>query len=138
MANEGLRIAWILPASQVRREVDAVKRGGGAVESEQEFQPSDEERDKYAHAAFEPLTIVVCSLAVAFLAERLSRFAKGLRHGGLIIDLRTDPVTVREEKSLDFGTVYVVSKDGLRQISKPESSDLLAALGAATATSGSR
>jgi len=80
----------------------------------------------------------VCSLAVAFLAERLSRFAKGLRHGGLIIDLRTDPVTVREEKSLDFGTVYVVSKDGLRQISKPESSDLLAALGAATATSGSR
>jgi len=33
MANEGLRIAWILPASQVRREVDAVKRGGGAVES---------------------------------------------------------------------------------------------------------
>src|SRR5262245_14853272 len=133
MAGERLRIAWILPASRVRGEVEDLKKEGGVVESEQEFEPNDEERDRYAHAAFEPLTVVVCSLAAGFLAERLSRFAKSLRHGGLIIDLRTDPVTVREEHALDFGTAYVVNKEGLlTQISKPESTDLLAVITAST------
>lgn len=132
-SESSLRIKWILPASRVRAEVAAIANGEGVVESEQPFKPSDEDRDKYAHAAFEPLTVLVCSFALAFLAERVSRFVRSLSHGGLIIDLRTDPVTVREERALDQGTVYVVSKEGLQEILKPKALDILAAIKATAA-----
>jgi hypothetical protein len=134
MGSDGrLRIAWILPASRVRAEVAAIPDGEGVVESEQPFKPSAKELGQYAHAAFEPLTVLVCSFALAFLAERLSRFVRSLRHGGLIVDLRTDPVTVREERALDQGTVYVVSETGLQEISKPKALDILAAIKATAA-----
>jgi hypothetical protein len=126
-----IRITWRLPASQVSTEREALLRAGGVVETEQRFEPSDEERDRQAHAQFEPLTIVVCSIACTYLAERLTRLVKGLSHGGLIIDLRTDPITVREEGALDYGTVYVVSKAGVQQVSRPNSTDILAAIKAA-------
>src|SRR5262249_46627686 len=122
-----VRIAWRLPTSQVPAELDSLVRAGGVVEKEQGFEPSDEERDRYAHSQFEPLSIVVFSVACIYLAERLTRLVKGLSHGGLIIDLRTDPITVREESALDYATVYVVSKAGVQQISRPDSMDILAA-----------
>ena len=127
-----IRIRWTLPASQVSAEREALLRAGGIVETEQRFEPSDEERDRHAHAQFEPLTTsVVCSIACTYLAERLTRLVKGLNHGGLIIDLRTDPITVREEGALDYGAVYVVSKTGVQQVSRPNSTDILAAIKAA-------
>jgi hypothetical protein len=127
-SKDTLRISWILPASLVRAEVEAITDEVGVVESEEPFEPSAQERDQYAHAAFEPLTILVCSFALAFLAERLQRFVKGMKHGGLIIDLRNEPVTVREERALDHGAVYVVSEKGMKVIAKPEALDIVAAI----------
>jgi hypothetical protein len=126
--EDTLRIAWVLPASRAPAEVEAIRHGRGVVESEQPFEPSDKERDKYAHAAFEPLTVLIFSFAAGFVADRLSRFVRGMRHGGLIIDLTADPITVREERALDQGYVYVVTKEGVKEISKPEPLDIITAM----------
>jgi hypothetical protein len=123
-----LRVSWVLPASQVRAEVSAITKAKGVVESQEPFVPSNEELDRYAHAAFEPLTVLVFSFALAFLAEQLSRFGRNLKHGGLIIDLRTTPISVREERALEAGTIYVVSKQGMEEIASPKPLDIVDAI----------
>ena len=133
-----IRVEWLLPVSDARAEVVALENSGGRLEQElAPFEPSPEERDKYAHAAFEPLTFMFAAMTVAFLADRLARFIKDIQRGGLIIDLTTSPATIREEGALDQGDVYVVSSAGVEQISRAESVDILAAIRAGLNAGGS-
>ena len=117
------------PFPDAQAEQAALEATGGKLsEPPRVYEPSDEERDKYAHAAFEPLTILAAAVAVAFLAERLSRLAKDQKHSGLVIDLRTTPAKVWEEEALDRGAVYVVGPEGLKQVAHAETVDIIAAI----------
>jgi hypothetical protein len=128
-ATDKLHVRWVLRASEAEIETEAFENAGGKLaEPSRPYEPTDEERDKYAHAAFEPLTVLVAAYAIAFLAERLSRLAKDQRHAGLVVDLRTTPAKIWEEPTLDRGAVYVISADGMKQLSQPESVDILAAI----------
>lgn len=44
MADVSWRIAWVLPVSRAREDLDAMKRRDVGAESEEEFEPSDEQR----------------------------------------------------------------------------------------------
>lgn len=127
--SDQLDVRWILPSSEAHTEKDALEAMGGNLhEPLRPYEPADNERDKYAHAAFEPLTILAAAFAVAFLAERLSRLAKDQKHSGLIIDLRTTPAKIWEEAALDRGVVYVAGPDGLKQVSSAEALDIIEAI----------
>jgi hypothetical protein len=72
-ASDKIRVHWILRASDAEGERLALEQAGESLdEPPRPYEPSDEDRDKYAHALFEPLTILVGTFAVAFLAQQLS------------------------------------------------------------------
>jgi hypothetical protein len=129
-ASDKIRVHWILRASDAEGERLALEQAGESLdEPPRPYEPCDEERDKYAHALFEPLTILVATFAVAFLAQQLSRLIKDQKHSGLVVDLRVTPAKIWEEPALDRGAVYVVGPDGVvTQLSQPEALDILAAL----------
>lgn len=128
-AFDNLHVQWILRASEAEVEKLALEEAGGNLdEPPRPYEPTDEERDKYAHSAFEPLTMLVAVFAVTFLAERLSQLAKDQKHSGLVIDLRAKRTRIWEEPALDRGAVYVVGDDGVKQISKPETLNIVAAI----------
>jgi len=94
-ATDRLDVHCFLRASEAEIETGAFENAGGKLaELSRPYEPADEERDKYAHAAFEPLTVLVAAYAIAFLAERLSRLAQDQSHAGLMVDLRTTPAKI--------------------------------------------
>jgi hypothetical protein len=131
--SDTVGVHWVLRASEAEIETDALEKAGGKLdEPPRPYEPGDEERDKYAHAAFEPLTLLVAAYTTAFLAERLSRLTKDQRHAGLVFDLGATPAKIWEEPALDRGAVYVISTDGIQQLSQPETVDIIAAMKASS------
>jgi hypothetical protein len=109
--------------------VEALETAGGHLSAPLRLhEPSDAERAKSAHAAFEPLTVLVALYTLVLLAERIARMVGDQKYGGMIIDIRTTPATVREEQALDRGTVYLIKQDGVTSITRPGSPELLEAL----------
>jgi hypothetical protein len=129
-ASDELRVYWVLSDSDAQITRSALEEVGGKLDEPlRRYEPSDQERDKHAYARFEPLSILVATFAVAFLAQQLSRLAKDQKHSGLIIDLRATPAHISEESTLDRGTVYVIGPDGvLKQVSEPGALDIVAAI----------
>lgn len=129
--DEVVRVRWTLRASQAKEQKQAITNTGGIVEDEQDFKPSPEDLDKYAHAAFEPLVILTVAFSIAFLAERAVKIVKDLKHGGLVIDMTQEPWTMEEEPSLDRGEVYLMKPGSVERVTKAKALDIIAAIKAA-------
>jgi hypothetical protein len=86
----------------------------------------------------EPISLIILAGAVgiAYLAERLVKFAKDLRHNGLIVDCGPGgKLRIHEDPSVDRGQVLVLCPPPPRVIKVAANSELniLAALKAAAA-----
>lgn len=90
------------------------------------FEAPENEKAAYAQAAFEPLTVIAGAMGLMILVERVAAFVSDLRHDGLIIDVRRDPIDVRPHPSLDRGVVLVVTDHGVEHFKASNHPDLVA------------
>jgi hypothetical protein len=126
---DDLSVKWILRSSQANAEKKALEEAGQHLSAPlREYEPTDRERARSAHAAFEPLTILVAAYTLILLAERIARMIRSQKHGGIIIDCSTSPAVIREEQAVEPGVVYVIKQDGVTQLAQPKSVELLEVL----------
>ena len=78
--SDKIRTHWILRASEADGEQSTLEQAGESLdESLCPYEPSDEERDKHAHARFEPLTILMATSGTRRSLAQL--FSKASRMG---------------------------------------------------------
>jgi hypothetical protein len=119
-----LRFGWVVGESAATKTSGDIVASGGTVE---DARPHTTPGGGVAD--FEPLTMIVAVMAVVALAERIHAFVKDIHHNGLIIDKRTDPITIMEHPSSDRGKVLVIGADGESTFDlddRPDLTDLLA------------
>jgi hypothetical protein len=110
--NDAVKFEWVMFATEAEQELIALKKEGASIEKPPErYEPTDpEEIDEFAHAAFEPLTILIGVVALICLIERVVLAVKNLKFGGVVIEVRTDGTTkIIPSPALDRGTIVVVS-----------------------------
>lgn len=104
---------WAVPASSTPNERRSLEEAGASLElGEREFSPPPEQSADYAEAAFEPLMIIVGSIALVTLVRRVMTLVRDLHNDGLIIDARHDPLQIRPHPSLDRGQLLVLTPTG--------------------------
>ena len=129
MSNDSVSFEWVAPASKIRETRTLLEDDGAQLSSESRpFVPPKEELDDYSSAAFDPLTIIVGTMALVAIAERVASLVKDARHDGLIVDARTQELQIRPHPALDRGTALVITSQGAQQFSKAESSALSEAI----------
>jgi hypothetical protein len=125
MAEESpLSFRWALPVSEVGAQRDALQASGAELELEtQPYVREDADEEDFAHAAFEPLTLLLGVAAARALAAAVFSFVRDARRSGVIVDVRGDVVTVTPEPSLDRGAIVAVTADGVQVLdaSRPDS-----------------
>ncbi len=112
MADQ-VKFEWVLPVSAAEAEYQGLQSAGVQVAGPpQAYQPEEDEIDEMAHAAFEPMMMLVGAAAAAFLAERIVHAVKNYQFGGAVVDLRGDTVRITPNRAFDAGTVVIVRPDG--------------------------
>ena len=127
--NDQVSFNWAVGASQ--REflaTDLTSQGAALADEPRRFEPPAKDKAAYAQAAFEPLTVIAGAMGLMMLIERVAAFVKDLRHDGLIVDVRHDPIDIRPHPSLDRGQVLVVTDDGVEHFDASRHADLVAPL----------
>lgn len=133
MHNNGeVRFEWVVPDSASVATRGDLAGAGAALEGvDRPFAPPPEQEMDYAEAAFEPLIVIVGLIGLVHLAKQVLSFVKDTRHGGLIVDVRTESVQIRPHPSLDRGEILVLSPDGtqlFRRDAGPDLATLISAL----------
>ena len=117
-------VEWAVPASLAGELRAAVADAGGAVTGTEVFVPPADEEEDYTEAAFEPLTVVVCTVAAGYLADKIAALVRDTRHGGAIVDLHGSGLQVRSNPAIPGRQVLVVDHDGVRQLAEPAPAQL--------------
>lgn len=122
---------WAVSSSQWEPLFAELSADGADLQAHpRPFEPPPQEKPAYAQAAFEPLTVIAGAMGLMLLIERVAAFVKDLRHDGLIIDVRRDPIDIRPHPSLDRGVVLVVTDHGVEHFVASSHPDLVAPISA--------
>jgi len=112
---------WIAFASEAPALQTALADGGANLEPPTPYKPSGEELDEFAHAGFEPLTLLAGAVAIGFLIDRAVIAIKDLKHGGLVVEQTADGLKLHETSALPRGVALFVGPNGTERFdsSKP-------------------
>lgn len=58
------------------------------------------------------LYIIVGAVVLTYLAKAILALRRDIVHGGVVIDLRRDPVEIETDKGLSGGVILVIAPDG--------------------------
>ena len=76
------------------------------------------------------IPIVLGAIAIVGLAKAVKSFVDDLGKG-VVVDVRTDPVTIRKDGKLPSGVVLVIDKDGETKLEQPDHESLADIIAAA-------
>jgi hypothetical protein len=106
VTTENIHFRWVPGPSTTMSELETL-----AAELRQ-ADGSDMEIE-FGHGFATDIPTLVAGVAIiGHLAVVLCKCAKTIKHGGLIVDGTTTPVTIREDHSLDRGQIFVIEKNG--------------------------
>lgn len=125
LLDQPLRINWVAPVTAVDSLSKEVLVAGGVVDGQREFVPRDEEASQYLESSFEPLTVLVCTVAAIWAAERVMRILRLANHNGLVIEDKETGVEIREQPALAPGTVLDLRGKNARFLKEPHSTDIV-------------
>ena len=116
---------WLSSESLALDVVEELRSSGVDVDPATFGPPGPEDLPDDDDAAFEPLLLIAGAAAIAHLAKTLSRIVRDHRHGGVVVDARTEPLTIREGvRGVDSGTIVVVNTEGPQVFNRPEENAL--------------
>lgn len=111
-SSNAVQFTWAVRSGQREASrADALRQSAAMVANQrQTFEPPPEEAEDYGDPAFAPMVVIAGAAAIAIIADVVIRFRREL-NGGLIVDLRTNTVNVRENPKIAGGMVIVVGPD---------------------------
>ena len=110
--NHGVEFRWAVQSFDADDLRSKLAASGADVRPETEkFVAKGDEMDVREGSEFAPLVYVVGAIAVVQLADFVLKFAKDVRHSGLVIDATGEKLDVREEPTLDRGDLVVLGVD---------------------------
>ena len=114
--NDQVHFQWIIHTSKVDQYRNELLDDGAILEEDRPFDPTKEEgMDEYIFPEFEPLTIISGILTLIVIVRKVVRLVIDKKRGGVIIDIRKDPIMIIEERALDRGEIVVIGTDGKSQ-----------------------
>jgi hypothetical protein len=119
------KFTWALPESLAEEWTVDLSGSSARLEHErQPFTPPEDEQLDYESAAFEPLTVIVGTVAITYLIRSVIRAVRDVRHGGAVIDTRDGRLDVRSHPAVPGGTVLVVGESGVTEYREPADANI--------------
>ena len=129
MPVDHVKFQWIMRASELSTLRKALRLGRThAPHDSCPFDQSLDDLDDYAHAAFEPLSLVSGMVAIDCLVDRIQDHIYGSRQKGLRIDIQGQNLAIREDHAVQHGTVLVAHPHGTLRLSSPTAIAIVAAI----------
>ncbi len=112
-----IQVEWVLPEREVSRCIDEIQVSGGKIESApRRYKPSAEELDDYGDSYLDPLSVIVVSVAGAYLISALSNVWRDVKYtDGYVIDARNSNLRIRHLPG-QSGTLVFIDDSGVRRI----------------------
>lgn len=131
MTDGAVRFNWATRESTAATTRAELAQAGAELQSgNQPFTPPTGEEGDYSGPAFEPLTVIAGVMGLSYLARQVLTFVKDVRHDGLIVDARTDPIDVRPNPALDRGQLLVITDTEAKLFEQDRLPDLSALIAA--------
>jgi hypothetical protein len=127
--EQAIEFEWAVRSSELDEYRSTLEDSGADLSPEAEpFTPPAGEEEDYTDAAFEPMLMLVGVLALSHLVRLVVDLLN--KHGGLIIDVRTKRMSVREHPALPRGTVLVVGNEEAKRLDGPKQNEIADAIAA--------
>jgi hypothetical protein len=105
-------VQFVTEESKASSDIAEIEKSGGRLDSPAKpFDIPADLADDYSDPQFEPLTVIVATVATGFLLKRISDlWLDQTRPGGQVVDTRGDKVVVRVAPYLKRGTLVLQSE----------------------------
>ena len=127
--EQQIEFEWAVRSSELDQYRSSLEESGAkVVPGAEPFTPPEGEEEDYTDAAFEPMLMLVGVLALGHLVRLIADLLD--KHGGLIVDVRTKRMSVREHPALPRGTVLVVGSEEAKRLDGPKQNEIADAIAA--------